>query len=87
MEALSIAGVAAITVICWLAAEIVKAAGLPGKWLPVACGLLGAALGPAAMYLMPEFPAGDMLSAVAVGIVSGLAATGGDQAVKQLSEN
>lgn len=85
MEALSIAGVAAITVICWLAAEIAKAAGLAHKWLPVVCGVLGAALGPAAMAMMPEFPAGDMLSAVAVGIVSGLAATGGDQIFKQLS--
>ena len=33
---------------------------------------------------MPDFPAADMLTAIAVGIVSGLAATGIDQTVKQL---
>ena len=37
------------------------------------------------MMIMPEFPATDYITAVAVGIVSGLAATGAHQAVKQLS--
>jgi ribonucleotide monophosphatase NagD (HAD superfamily) len=36
------------------------------------------------MYVMPDFPATDVISAIAVGIVSGLASTGVDQAVKQL---
>lgn len=87
MEMLGIAGVAAITVICFLAAEIVKATPLDNKWLPVFCGCLGAALGAVAMYVMPEFPAHDILTAVAVGIVSGLGATGAHQVYKQLSEN
>ena len=34
---------------------------------------------------MPDFPAGDAISAAAVGIVSGLAATGAHQAVKQMT--
>ena len=33
---------------------------------------------------MPDFPAGDILTAVSVGIVSGLAATGANQLGKQL---
>ena len=36
---------------------------------------------------MAEFPAGDIITALAVGIVSGLAATGADQVVKQLTRN
>ncbi len=36
------------------------------------------------MYTMPEFPAADYMTAAAVGIVSGLAATGADQIAKQL---
>ena len=37
------------------------------------------------MYIMPDFPAGDIITAIAVGIVSGLAATGAHQIYKQLS--
>ena len=51
MEMLGITAVAAITVICYLAAAAAKALGLPGKWLPVLCGLCGGVLGMAAMYL------------------------------------
>ena len=36
---------------------------------------------------MPSFPASDALTAVAVGIVSGLAATGGYEAVHQFQKN
>ncbi len=80
-----IASVAAITVICYLIGQLVKASGLDNKWIPVICGMAGGALGAAGLCLgLPDFPAGDLLTAVAVGIVSGLAATGADQAVKQL---
>ena len=80
-----ITGVAAITVICYLAAQGIKATALDNKWLPVICGAIGAVLGVVGLYLMPDFPAGDILTAVAVGIVSGLAATGVNQIIKQLS--
>ena len=52
--------------------------------IPVTCGVAGAALGVAGMYIMPDFPAHDVINAAAIGIVSGLAATGIDQAKKQL---
>lgn len=84
MEIMGIAGVAAITVICYLIGEIAKALPLDNKWIPVICGLAGAALGYAAMYIMPDFPGGDIITAVAIGIVSGLAATGANQVIKQL---
>ena len=79
-----IAGVAAITVICYLIGQGVKASGLGNKWIPVIVGACGGVLGVAGMFLMADFPAGDVLTAAAVGIVSGLAATGVDQAGKQL---
>ena len=79
-----IAGVAAITVICYLIGQGVKASGLDNKWIPVIVGACGGVLGVAGMFLMADFPAGDVLTAAAVGIVSGLAATCVDQAGKQL---
>lgn len=39
------AGVAAITVICYLAATAVKQTPLANKWLPTICGTLGGVLG------------------------------------------
>lgn len=81
---LGIAGVAVITVICYLIGQAVKASGLENKWIPIIVGTCGGVLGVAGMFLMADFPAQDYLTAVAVGIVSGLAATGVNQAVKQL---
>ena len=81
-----IASVAGITVICYLIGQIIKATGLSNKWIPCIVGLAGAALGAAGLYLMPDFPATEPLTAVAVGIVSGLAATGVNQLGKQIRE-
>lgn len=75
----------AIAVICFLLSQGIKATPLNNKWLPVICGTVGAALGVVGMLTVPAFPAMDPLSALAVGIVSGLAATGAHQAVKQLT--
>lgn len=83
-----IASVAAITVICYLVGLIVKAVpGVEDKYIPICCGVAGAVLGLVGLYLgLPDFPASDPVTAVAVGIVSGLAATGVNQAVKQLGK-
>ena len=83
MDFLGIASVAAITVIAFLVAEAVKATPLDTKWLPVICGIVGGILGVVGLYVMPEFPANDIVTAIAVGIVSGLAATGAHQIYKQ----
>ena len=40
-----IAGVAAITVICYLIGQGVKASGLDNKWIPVIVGACGGVLG------------------------------------------
>ena len=83
---LGMASVAAITVICYLAGLVVKATPWNNnKFIPIVCGLSGGLLGLAGLYLgMPDFPAADPVTAAAVGIASGLAATGVDQAQKQL---
>lgn len=85
MEFMGITGIAAITVICYLAAELIKATALDNKWLPAICGVLGGVLGILGMFIMPEFPGTDYITAAAIGIVSGLAATGAHETVKQLS--
>ena len=84
ISSLGITGVAAITVICLLIGQGVKVSGVDNKWIPLTCGLCGAALGIAGMFIMPDFPASDYITSAAVGIVSGLAATGINQAFKQL---
>ena len=81
-----IAGVAAITVIAYTVGLLVKAGGLNNKWIPAICAVVGGALGILGLKVMPDFPAGDIITACAVGIVSGLAATGMDQLVKQMKE-
>lgn len=81
-----IAGVAGITVICYLIGQIVKSTGIDNKWIPCIVGAVGGLLGVAGLYVMADFPASEPITAVAVGIVSGLAATGANQAVKQIKE-
>jgi len=82
---LGFAPVAAIVVICYLVAAALKATPMDNKWLPVICGVCGGLLGALGLIIMPEYPAQDWMTAVAVGIVSGLAATGVNQVHKQLS--
>lgn len=86
ISSLGIAGVAAITVICFLIGQVVKASGLDNKWIPITCGISGALLGVLGLFMMPDFPATDYITALAVGIVSGLAATGINQVYKQMSK-
>ncbi len=87
ISSLGITGVAAITVICLLAGQVVKASGLDNKFIPIICGVCGAVLGIVGMFIMPDFPATDYITAAAVGIVSGLAATGANQVIKQLGSD
>lgn len=82
-----LASVAGITMICYLVGMGVKASAVNDKWIPVIVGLVGGVLGVVGLLTgMPDFPASDYITAVAVGIASGLAATGADQIGKQLSK-
>lgn len=81
-----VASVVGITVICYLVGMIAKSSAVDNKWIPVIVGVAGAALGAAGMYVIPDFPASDIINALSVGIVSGLASTGADQIVKQMNK-
>jgi hypothetical protein len=85
ISSLGIAGVAVITVICYLIGQAVKATAIKNKWIPIIVGASGGVLGVVGMMVMADFPATDYLTAIAVGIVSGLAAVGVNQIGKQMS--
>lgn len=75
-----------IIIICYLIAQAVKTTKLDNKYIPIICGVLGGILGVVAMYVVPDFPAEDIFTAISIGIVSGLSATGINQIFKQLKQ-
>lgn len=85
MEIMGIGSVAAITVICYLVGMTVRQTPLDNKWIPSIVGGLGMILGVVGWKVIPDYPASDILTALAVGVVSGLASTGIDQLYHQLN--
>lgn len=87
MEAFaSIKTVASITAICFLVGLFCKNRKWDA-WIPCIVGTAGGLLGVVGLFVIPGFPAGNVLDAIAVGIASGLAATGAHQIYKQLFDN
>lgn len=86
MADLGIASVAAITAICYVIGMALKAWGKVDKYIPCIMGALGMVLGAVGLHVMPDFPANDIITAIAVGAVSGWGATGINQIFKQLSK-
>ena len=90
MDFLDFAAVPAIVVIVYLAATVYKCFWSNEQALrkiPAFCGVLGLALGVGCFYLTPELlGAGDVVTAAATGVVSGLAATGINQVWKQVNK-
>jgi ribonucleotide monophosphatase NagD (HAD superfamily) len=78
----TVLAIVVITYLIGLAAKRMNA--IDDEWIPVIVGVSGGILGVIGMYVIPDFPAHDILNAIAVGIVSGLASTGVNQAYKQL---
>lgn len=88
MDISNVATVVAVVVICYLIGLAAKAIpNIKDNYIPIIVGAAGGILGVAGMYLIPDFPATDILNAIAVGIVSGLSSTGVNQVYKQLSAN
>ena len=75
---------AVITGICYFIGMIFKSLPFKDEIIPIACGISGAILGIIAFEIgMASFPADDPLTALWIGISSGLAATGINQIGKQ----
>ncbi|MBR5896259.1 MAG: enolase [Lachnospiraceae bacterium] len=86
-DILGIIAVPAIAIICYLVGIGVKASPLDDKFIPIIVGVIGGIIGVVAFLTgMPNFPAKDVITAIAVGIVSGLASTGINQIYKQLKK-
>ncbi len=76
-----------IVIICYLCGVLCKAINkIPDKVIPVIVGVVGGIIAIPAMYIMPEFPATDIITAISVGIMSGLTSTGINQIYKQATK-
>lgn len=84
MDITQVGTVLAIVVITYLVGLGAKnISTVKDEAIPVIVGVCGGILGIAGMFVMPDFPAHDILNAIAIGIVSGLASTGVNQVWKQ----
>lgn len=89
MQDFGIVSVPVIVILCLLIGKTWKTADrLNDKWIPCVCGASGLILGVLIWLTNGVFPVdwfgiGDPWMAAAVGVVSGFAATGLHQAVKQ----
>lgn len=84
ISALEVATVPVLVVICFGIGQCIKPCNLDNKWIPAIMVPVGGVLGFVAYHVMADFPASDPVTAVAVGVASGLAATGLHQVYKQL---
>lgn len=76
-----------IVVITYALVELIKTfRNLKSEHIPAMCCVIGATLGCVCFYVMESFPANNVITAIATGIVSGLAATGGHQIIKQYTK-
>ena len=80
--------VPAITIVCYLIGMAVKLIGdKADKFIPVICGFCGGVIGILAFYTIPGYlDASNWLTALEIGIASGLTATGINQVYKQLTK-
>ena len=77
-------GIPAIVVISYMITETFKMF-MNNKYLPIVAGISGGMLGVISFVLQIDImPATDIISALAIGIISGLAATGSNQILKRM---
>ena len=77
-------GIPAIVVISYMITETFKMF-INNKYLPIVAGISGGVLGVISFVLQIDImPVNDIISALAIGIISGLAATGSNQIIKQI---
>ena len=84
MDILGIVAFASIVIICYGIGVVVKATPLNNEYIPSVLIVSGAILGAVSYVLkIPKFPAEDIYTGIAIGIVSALTSTGINQLVKQ----
>lgn len=84
MNAANLVTVLPIVAICYFAGLCAKAFKLTGRFIPLVTGSLGGLLGVVGFFTMTDYPAKDLMTAVAIGIISGLASTGFNETIKNL---
>lgn len=76
-----------ICIICYILISLIKRTAVKNEWLPLISGGVGALLALVAALAFPQLmPEGELLASVIGGILSGLAATGGNQILKQATK-
>lgn len=87
MEILGVASFPSIVILCYLFGLGIKS--IPNEKInaaiPFFVGLVGAGLGAVAYFAIPGM-ANNLLMALAIGVVSGLASTGINQLIKQANK-
>lgn len=87
MNITNIATCLPIVVICYVFGILLKSlAYINDNSIPVLVAICGGILGVIALFAMPGFPADDVITAIAVGMASGLTATGSNQIYKQIKK-
>lgn len=85
MDILNFATATPIVIVCYLVGLACKnIKKLPDNWIPVIVAFVGMIIAIPAFFWMPNFPAEDIFTALAVGIMSGFASTGVNQVYKQI---
>ena len=76
-----------ICLVCYVAVSLVRRTAVKNEWLPLISCALGAALALVAALAFPQYmPESELIASVIGGALSGLAATGGNQVVKQAAK-
>lgn len=87
ITSLGVATVGVITIICYAIGYSCKQSEkVKDNIIPIIVVCAGAILGAVGKYVIPEFPAQDILTAIAVGIVSGMVSTWTNQVYKQMNK-
>ena len=87
---MEITSIPVIAIICYLVGEFFKLVILKKKsrykFIPVIVGSIGGVLGLIIYFVSPEllFNATNPFAAITIGIISGLASTGGNELVRQI---
>lgn len=84
MDITTLGSCVAIVMICYVVGMGCKASKkISDELIPVIMAVIGGILGAVGMGVIPDFPATDYITAIAVGMFNGLSATGVNQVIKQ----